>query len=81
MTDAALTIFVRSGCHLCEDMLRDLEPLRREVGFELHVVDIDGDASLEARYGTRVPVLAGGENELCQYFLDKVAVRQYFGMR
>ncbi|UCE89434.1 MAG: glutaredoxin family protein [Pseudomonadota bacterium] len=81
MTEAALTVFVRSGCHLCEEMLRDLEPWRREVGFELQVVDIDGDAALEAKYGARVPVLAGGENELCQFSLDEHAVRQYFGGR
>ena len=80
MAESAVTVFVRTGCHLCEDMLRDLEPWRRELGFEVRVVDIAGDAALEASYGTRVPVLAGVDQELCYYFLDEQALRQYFGM-
>lgn len=73
----ALTLYGRRWCHLCDDMATALAPLREEFGFALDVVDVDADPALEARFGERVPVLADGRHELCQYFLDAVAVRAY----
>jgi len=79
-----LTVFVRSGCHLCEQMLQELQRLRSEDAlgrdFQLEVVDILGSESLEAEYGTRIPVLSGERGEICYYFLDETALRQYFGL-
>lgn len=73
----ALTLYSRSYCHLCDDMVAALEPLRLEFGFGLAWVDVDRDPALEARYGERVPVLAHGDAELCHYFLDAPRVRAY----
>ncbi|MBM3374330.1 MAG: glutaredoxin family protein [Betaproteobacteria bacterium] len=73
----ALTLYGRSWCHLCEDMLAALEPLRGEFGFTLDVVDVDSNPQLETRFGERVPVLVHGERELCHYHLDTVAVTDY----
>ena len=39
--------------------------------------DVDPAEALEARYGSRVPVLAHGDIELCHYFLDRSAVTAY----
>lgn len=72
-----LTVYRRTYCHLCEEMLAGLEPLRREFGFELLVLDVDADEALEQRYGERVPVLAHGDRELAQYRLDPAIVRAY----
>lgn len=72
-----LRLYYRHGCHLCEDMLRDLAPLGDELGIELEVVDVDADPELQARYGALVPVLAAGGHELCRYFLDPAAVRAW----
>lgn len=72
-----LTLYGRTYCHLCEDMLRHLEALRPGARFEVEVVDVDSSAALEDRYGERVPVLAHGERELCHYFLDTAAVTAY----
>lgn len=66
-----LTVYVRNGCHLCEDMVAELRRLQAEYDFGLQTVDIDTDAALAARHGTRVPVLCAGEEELSHYFLDK----------
>ncbi len=66
-----LTVYVRNGCHLCEDMVAELRRLQAEYDFGLQTVDIDTDAALVARHGTRVPVLCAGEKELSHYFLDK----------
>ena len=62
MTDAAvgLVLYVREGCHLCEQFLLELS---LEIGPAIEllaVVDVDGDPELAVRYGLRVPVLAAG---------------------
>ena len=74
-----LTIYIRRGCHLCEDMLQELN-LRREIlGFTLQAVDIDDKPELASLYGTKVPVLTYQGTEICHYFLDEVALQQCFG--
>ena len=77
MLTRELTVFVRHGCHLCTDMLYVLEELKSGLDFSYRVRDVDEDTALAARYGDRVPVLVGGEHELCCYFLDAEALREY----
>ena len=51
-----LLLYSRQGCCLCsglEEKLRALEPPPL-----LTVIDVDGDAALQARYGLEVPLLA-----------------------
>jgi glutaredoxin len=72
-----LTVYTRRGCHLCDDMMQALERLRPELGFQLLEVDIDTDPGLRRRYDTRVPVLAAGEVEICDYFLEEVRLRAH----
>lgn len=74
---ARLTVYIRHGCHLCTDMVRELERLQAELGFAYRLRDVDADAGLAARYGDRVPVLAAGATELCRYFLDADRLREY----
>lgn len=74
---ARLTLYGRSYCHLCDDMLAALEPLLKEFGFAVDVVDVDSDADLEQRFGVLVPVLMHAEKELCHYHLDAARVRAY----
>lgn len=68
-----LTVFSRRGCHLCEDLLGELEPLLRGRAV-VDVRDIDLDESLRERYHTRVPVVSAAGVELCHYHLDRPAV-------
>jgi hypothetical protein len=72
-----LTLYGRSYCHLCDEMLAALAPLRSEYGFALEVIDIDGDPQLEQRFDTLVPVLMHAGSELCHYHLDAGKVRAY----
>jgi len=72
-----LTVYSRSGCHLCEEMLDRLAALRPELGYGLTVIDIGNDGALEARFGQRVPVLVAEGKEICHYFLDEPALREY----
>ena len=70
-----LTVYIRHGCHLCNEMTQALERLRPVLGFEFTTVDIDAEPELRLRYDTRVPVLAAGEAEICYYFLDEAGLR------
>lgn len=72
----SLTLYYRSGCHLCEQMLNELRGL---YGKELPVtlIDVDGDESLQLRYGHRVPVLVGGDHVLSGGRLDHASVEAY----
>ena len=65
-----LTLYARTYCHLCEEMLAELNALRDALVIEIDVVDVDSDPELEARYGEWVPVLAHGETRICHYHLD-----------
>jgi hypothetical protein len=71
----ALTLYSRTGCHLCGEMLAALEPL--VVGkARVTVVDIDDDPALILRFGPIVPVLMHGDEELSRLRLDVGRVRE-----
>ncbi|RTL47714.1 MAG: glutaredoxin family protein [Rhodocyclaceae bacterium] len=76
-----LTLYSRTYCHLCDDMLAALETLRSEFSFTVAVVDVDADPALEAKYDELVPVLVAEDQELCHYFLDEAAVRAFLAAR
>ncbi|MCC6071925.1 glutaredoxin family protein [Massilia sp. GCM10020059] len=74
------TLYSRTYCHLCDDMLDALNAMQDEATrFEVDVVDVDADEALVARFDELVPVLYGdlSQPELCHYFLDADAVRAY----
>ncbi len=54
-----ITVFSRSGCHLCEVARAEIERIVRESGtsISLKEVLIDGDLELESEYGFMVPVI------------------------
>ena len=69
-----LTVLSREYCHLCQQMLAELERLRGRLDFEVEVVDVDRHPALEEKWGEKVPVLLDGEREICHYFLDVEAL-------
>jgi hypothetical protein len=65
-----LTLFGRRGCHLCDEadetLMRVLEE-RAAAGLPTPLVtraDVSTDPVLEERYGSRVPVMAIGDDEI-----------------
>lgn len=60
--EAAFVLFATEHCHLCEQA-RDVL-LACGLGGRYTLVDISDDDQLMARYGLRIPVLAGGAREL-----------------
>jgi hypothetical protein len=68
-----LVVYSRRGCHLCDDLLAELEPLCRDRA-RIVVRDVDTDAAWASAFGDAVPVVFSGEKEICRYHLDRSAV-------
>ena len=73
-----LTVYSRAECHLCEEMLDGLMNWQKRFNFKVKIVDIDQDSSLTDRFATRIPVLAAGDIEICQYHIDENALLEFF---
>jgi len=72
------TLYSRSYCHLCQDMLDALLRLQTpQQPFTVDVIDVDADPALVARFDELVPVLFAdlSQPELCHYHLDEAKVR------
>jgi Glutaredoxin-like domain (DUF836) len=52
-----VVLYHAQDCHLCERARAVVEEARVELGFWLELVDIGGDAVLEARYRELLPVV------------------------
>lgn len=70
-------LYSRAWCHLCDDMLTQVEALRREFAFDVEVIDVDSEPVLTAKYDELVPVLEANGHELCHYHFDDSKVREY----
>jgi hypothetical protein len=53
-----------------------VEEAQRELGFELDVVEIDGDDELESRYRELIPVVEIDGRRAFTYFVDPHALRK-----
>ena len=76
-TAPLLTVYSRSYCHLCDEMIAGLHMLQARFHFDLTILDIDRDTALEQRYGEDVPVLVHGDRELCRHRLNESLVTDY----
>ena len=77
------TLYSRSYCHLCDDMLEQLQPYQKEYSFNVQVLDVDADDALLAIYDELVPVLVGQKagkqpRQICHYFLDTTKLKAFF---
>jgi hypothetical protein len=75
-TDSGLVLYVRQGCHLCEQFLVELSVDLGPEFERLQVLDVDRDADLAVRYGLRVPVLELDGVLVCEGFYDGAGVRR-----
>lgn len=75
-----LRLYVREGCHLCEEMHAALQQLPRNREFLLEMVDVDRSPDKLDDYGSRIPVLESAEGDcLSEYFLDEVRLLNHLG--
>ena len=52
-----VTVYSRSGCHLCEIAIDRIKSIKGELKFELDIKLIDDDLKLQEEYGEQVPVI------------------------
>ena len=72
---ADLVLYQRDYCHLCDQALAVLAAARAP---EFDSVWVDDDEALEARYGTRVPVLRDArDGRELDWPFDAEAVREF----
>ena len=71
-----LTVYIRHGCHLCEDLLHQLQALQIGHDFDFFTVDVDADPVITQQYAALVPVVVLGDRQICHYFLDQAALLQ-----
>jgi glutaredoxin len=71
-----LILYSTPDCHLCAEAREALSRVRADVQFELSEVDITADEALHRAYFERIPVVALGEEELFEYFVDEAALRE-----
>jgi uncharacterized membrane protein len=55
-----VTLFSRSDCHLCEQVLEDLGSLQDQFPHTVKVIDVDSTQELRRKYGFEVPVVEIG---------------------
>jgi glutaredoxin len=70
-----LVVYTAHGCSLCLRAIEVVERVRAELGFELELVDIDGQPDLEALYREFLPVLEIDGERAFTYFVDPDALR------
>jgi len=66
---AALTIYSRPGCHLCDEMKAIVHHVAKaaEPPLAVEEIDISTDPDLEARYGLEIPVLLVDGKKAAKY--------------
>jgi Glutaredoxin-like domain (DUF836) len=74
-------MYIRTDCHLCDEMYKALQAWQEKLGFALRSVDIADDPGLITRFGDKVPVLMHGEREICHYELDEAALLACLALR
>lgn len=68
-----IEVFSRPGCHLCEVLLEDLQPMVRGV-LDIVVRNIDAREDWQARYGSLIPVVVYNHRQVCHHKLDRQAI-------
>ncbi len=73
---SVVTVYMRDGCHLCEEAVAGLVALHGEgYRFELHEVDIESEELLLRRMLEKIPVVEVDGEPVCELALDEAAVR------
>lgn len=70
-----VTVYLRPGCHLCEEALGHLRALQAELAFRVRPVNIQEDPALLERYDWFIPVIELDGEEVMRAPVDPVRLR------
>lgn len=73
---ARVTLYTKSGCHLCERVEKTLLSAQRDEDFELSKVDILSDPKLMLSYGFDIPVVMIGDSVFSTHALNEAIFRK-----
>lgn len=73
------TLYVREGCHLCEEASVLLDDMLGADGWD--AVDIETDDDLLLRYGHRIPVLEVDGDDRLELIITRPDLVELFGDR
>jgi glutaredoxin len=76
-----ITVYVRPGCHLCDEALALLHRVSAEHPVAIETIDIESDDALHRRYLERIPVIALDGAELYDYVVDERDLRARLASR
>ena len=68
-----LHVYSRRGCHLCEALIEDLQPMIGGLA-DLEIRDIDANPEWHERYWNDIPVVEFDGRVICRHFLDREAI-------
>jgi len=73
---AALTIYSRPGCHLCDEMKAIVHRVANAAkpALAIEEIDISTDPGLETRYGLEIPVLLVDGKKVAKYRITEDAL-------
>ena len=75
-----VTVYVKDGCHLCDQMLAQLADINKDRNgaprFRLTTRDIEERQDWYELYREYVPVVVVNNEEVCHYFLDQHELEQ-----
>ena len=71
-----LILYTRNDCELCREMEETLAAELPKFDARIRRIEIDGDLSLEARFGTEVPVLFVNDRKAFKYRCTPAELRQ-----
>jgi glutaredoxin len=72
-----ITLYSRSGCHLCEQAKKILLELKSDYRFTLEEVDIEKSEELTELYGLSIPVVLVNGQEAAYGKVTKTDVSRY----
>ncbi len=70
-----LKLLSRPGCHLCEEMQREVDELLSGQPHEWEILNVDAEADLSRRYGEWIPVLYVNGRLFAKIRLPRLASR------
>lgn len=76
-----LEVYIKTGCHLCEALLEELESFRADCdrsgfNFSYRLIDIEDNQADFAKYKEIIPTLRFQGSEICRYFFDQTSLKQ-----
>ena len=77
MKQSVVTIYGRSGCHLCENVLNLLFPEKDQLNIEINEILIDNNKELEDLYGQLIPVIHVDGKYFSHFRLDLEEFRTF----